>query len=669
MAIAKKAGKKKGSQKKAKNENATRRNDSAAVLTTILGCMVSILVLVAAILLKPLLEKKTSPYGDALTDSESNFTSWPPADPRVGFLVSRACTGSHNLRENSQVYCHPDLRLSKRHFRATRRIEPGEVLFEIPRAMQVWDLDALRDPWIRLHLFEASHRLSGNKVGSEAFLAVYLALQLKRKDEGAKEWDMEILDLAYFDTLYYYKEWKERHPLFDDPDHMKGMLGFSEGYGVLQAYRNMILSEYEAFHDFSEKFRDMVTQREYFTARMNVLTRAVHVGAPGPEHAIKGTFLKDDYSAEQLLKDEIESYKEILGIDLARDGCIALIPIADLFNHHPQNTVEHSYTRTERNPDSALVVRADHRHIEVGFEPLASYGRNLPDAHLFARYGFVNGDGSGPTQVSLAFHHDILKLNISSQYDYLPSTGATTNILDFMKKPVAEYLRFDDGYRDCIPGPSSHPKEAYLKRLKHQHLLKISNSPNYWQIILPARNPFAYPGYTHDKLVIPDPPEPIEFYTRQNLDIGLALSTCRLISLTIDDYSGQAGQLLQDNLNNEDFFLGEGNDSLEYRALKCVRRWLGAGLMNLEGKFGSTRSQKENVLKMNQGSTSVGTRDWGAVNVRLGEMQSLKAAAVIVGAKIVERWGNGTPEGESYVSREEPCPAEYLAFLFKELYL
>ena len=37
--------------------------------------------------------------------------------------------------------------------------------------MQIWDLDALRDPWIKLHLFGASHRSSGNLVGSEAFLA------------------------------------------------------------------------------------------------------------------------------------------------------------------------------------------------------------------------------------------------------------------------------------------------------------------------------------------------------------------------------------------------------------------------------------------------------------------------------------------------------------------
>jgi hypothetical protein len=531
--------------------------------------------------------------------------------------------------------------------------------------MQLWDLDALRDPWIRLHLFEASHRLSGNKVGSEAFLAAYLALQLKQKDDDARHWEMQVLDLAYYDTLYSYDDWKDRHPLLEDPNYMKNLLGFSEGFGVLQAHRNMIISEYEAFSDFSKKFREMITRDEYFAARLNVLTRAIRVGPPGPEQSIKVSFLQNHYSPEQILQDELESYKDILNIDLLKDGCIALVPIVDLFNHHPQNNAGYAYTTTERNRNGAVVVRAEHRHIEAGFEPMISYGRHIPDAHLYARYGFVNGDGSGPAQVSVAYNHDILKLNISSQYDYLPSAGPTTHFLQFLSKPLAEYLRFDDGYRECIPGSTTHPEEAELKRLKHKHLLKSANTPERWQIIVAARNPFAFPGYTHTQLLVAEPPEPIQFYTRENLNLDFPLLTCRLISLAVHDYNGRASQILQDNLMTDDFILAEGNDSLEYRAWNCIRRWLGAGLMTLERKFGSTREEMEEMLKLNQGN-EIGTREWGARNVRLGEMQSLKAAASIVNEKIADKWGYDAPQGDEYMVRDDPCPSEYQSFLFDE---
>ena len=663
--------KKTGKKSKASPAKKSKPGDSGssvATLSTVLGLMVSILVVVAAILIKPLVENVREYtaliFRDLAHDVESNVTTWPPADPRVGFLVSRACFVGFQHTRDDQIYCHPHLRVSQRHFRATKRIEPGEVLFEIPRSMQLWDLQALRDPWIRLHLFEASHRLTGNKVGIEAFLAAYLALQLKRKEDTNRPWELEVLDLSYFDSLYRYDDWNQSHPLLADPKYMKSMLGFSEGFMVLQAHRNMIISEYEAFSDFSKHFREMITKEDYFSARINVLTRAIRVGPPGPEQSIKTPFLQNDYTPEQLLQDEVESYKEILDIDLMKNGCIALVPITDLLNHHPQNNAEYVYTKTERNRNGAVVVRAEHRRVEAGFEPMISYGRHLPDAHLYARFGFVNGDGSGPVQVSLAYHHDILKPNISSQYDYLPLTGPTTKFIEFLNKPLAEYLRYDDGYSDCIPGLNTHPDEATLKRFKHKHLLRIANSPEHWQIIVPARNPFVYPGYTHVQLLLADPPEPIPFYMREHLNFDYPLATCRLISLTVRDYKGRASQILQENLmTDENFLLTEGNDSLEYRAWHCVRRWLEAGLTTLENTFGSTRSEMEAMLQLNLG-TAVGTREWGAANVRLGEMQSLQAAAVVVREKITDRWGFDVPLGDEYIVREEPCPSEYHSYLF-----
>lgn len=672
------AGKKKAASHKKYHKHDSNKNDSnkttpdsTAVLSRVLTAMISLIVLVAAILIKPLMDTNgffsfsTTMLGTENNDYDptADISLWPRPDPKVGFLVSRACLG---IYKQVSIYCHDALLVSQRHFRATRRIEPDEVLFEIPRSLQLWDLDALRDPFIRLHLFEASHRQSGNGVGSEAFLAAYLALQLKRKQDDSRDWNMELLELAYYDVLFSLEDFMEHHPLLGDVDHMKEALGFSEGYGVLQAYRNMILSEYEAFSDFSSKFRELVTRDDYFTARLNVLTRAIRVGPPGPEHAFQGTFLRERYTPEQILRDELESYKDILGIDLEKDGCIALIPIADLFNHHPQNNVEYEFKRTELNKDGAFVVRADNRRIEKGFEPMASYGVGIPDAHLYARYGFVNGDGSGPTQVSLAIYHDILKLNMSSQYDYFPSTGLTSRLFEFIEKPVAEYLRFDDGYSECIPGPNTHPQEADLKLLKHKHLLRIANMPERWQMTVPAANPFSYPNVTHDWPIVLEPPKHIAFYTKANLDVRLPLSTCRIISLITTDLDGEATQILRDNLNNETFVLTEGNDSLEYRSWMCMRRWTGTGLMMLEADSGKLTNEFERVYKLNKGKR-FGSRDWGAANVRLGEMQSLRAVATIFGETVRERWGDSQPDMPEYISREYPCPAENQEFLFDEM--
>jgi hypothetical protein len=88
-------------------------------------------------------------------------------------------------------------------------------------------------------------------------------------------------------------------------------------------------------------------------------------------------------------------------------------------------------------------------------------------------------------------------------------------------------------------------------------------------------------------------------------------------------------------------------------------------LTTLEHTFGSTQSEMEAMRKLNMGPT-VGTREWGAANVRLGEMQSLKAAAVIVREKITDRWGAHVPLGNEFIVREEPCPSEYHSYLFSE---
>lgn len=659
--------KKRGDAKKVKRnpkeEEERLSKNSAVILSRALVLLISALVLIAAILLKPMLEdfasfqRRSSSNSPISEDKppeahlEDDSSRWAPPSGRIGFLISRACQLMH---------CHEGLTLTDRFFRATKKIEPGEVLFRIPRSMQIWDLDALRDPWIRLHLFEARHKLSGNKVGSEAYLAAYLALKLKRFQLSD---DMDPLELAYLDSLLSIEQFRSYHPLLHNATQMKELLGYSESYDILHAYRNMIVSEYEAFNTISEKFAELISRDDYLMARLNVLTRAIRVGPPGPEQVIKGNFLIQDYTDEQLLEDELTAYKHILDIDLANHGSIALIPIADLLNHHPNNNAAYEYKSAPLNKDGALVVTAVTRRIESGFEPMVSYGV-MPDAHLFARYGFVNGDGTAPIVVTLAFHHDILKLNMSHQYHYLPNTGMNSKLSSYLEKSVAEYLRFDDGYAECIPGPNTHPEEAELKLLKHRHLMKIANMPERWTFTVPSRNPYSLPGVTHNVQITRQAPQYMPFYTKNNFQTYLPRSTCRLISLINSDLNGRAAQILRDNLNNDTFIIDEGNDALEYRSLMCMARLMSTGLASMETQ-GSLRSEYDRVMRMNEDG-SFGTLEWSAYHVRFAEMQALQAVSNMVYEKAVEgRKGVRENPPTEYIIMNDACPREYVNFLFE----
>ena len=161
--------------------------------------------------------------------------------------------------------------------------------------------------------------------------------------------------------------------------------------------------------------------------------------------------------------------------------------------------------------------------------------------HYNARYGFVNGDGSGPIQLNLAFHHEMMKLNISNQYDYLPDTGTTPKFRSYQKRGVAKYLKYDDGYAECNSGPSTHPEEAELKSLKLQYLLSIANDYEKWNAILEPRQPKSSPAKSTDipiTLLVP------QYEKNYTIIRGLERlrETCRFISLINDDFNGNALQ-------------------------------------------------------------------------------------------------------------------------------
>jgi hypothetical protein len=134
-----------------------------------------------------------------------------------------------------------------------------------------------------------------------------------------------------------------------------------------------------------------------------------------------------------------------------------------------------------------------------------------------------------PPQTTLAWQVYPIKQLPPSSKNSLPKKktatcptkkGPTTKkVIQFLKKHImAEYhLRFDHGYSECIlvPGLSTHPDKAELKHLKHKHLIQIVNLPKHWQIIIPAQNPYVFPGYTHAQLLLADAPQSILLFYMQ----------------------------------------------------------------------------------------------------------------------------------------------------------
>lgn len=363
--------KKKGQPRKAKeeeNEPLPVPNNRASSLLAPLG----ILIVAIAIGIFHLQQLSVDPITNRELVEKLEPLQLDPPDLDMEIFLYQACR---------VAYCHDSLVLSGRSFRARERIPVGETLVRVPRKMQIWDLDALRDPFIRQNLFQASHKLTGNHLGSEAFLAAYLALELYKLETSPKE--VNPLRQEYLKILPKYDD-LTYHPILWDPVELVEALGLrSSAYGAVQSYRNMVKSEYDAMSEISSEFASMISREDYLVARINVLTRAMNVGPPGHDEAIQTSFMSYDIDSFELIKDEAQAYLDLLGWDLMEHGCFAMIPIADLFNHHRVKHAEYFYDRITPG-NRAFVVASSRRDIERGHEPMISYG-DISDAHLFGR--------------------------------------------------------------------------------------------------------------------------------------------------------------------------------------------------------------------------------------------------------------------------------------------
>jgi hypothetical protein len=430
---------------------------------------------------------------------------------------------------------------------AARPIRAGERLVEIPRRIQFWDLDALRDDFVREELLEARHRRTNNPLCSGAFLAAWLALQINTSPNNNSTDDDNLIRQSYLQLLPSFDDLSGHPILWPNEELVEALGGYSMNYAVAQNYREMVDSEYEALTEVSTTFGEQVSAYDYLAARINVLTRSF---SPGPVAIME----------EDLDEEELDFYKRELNIDFSQ-GCHAMVPILDLLNHHPHPNVVYTYNKEKR----AFVISAK-TTIHAGWELQDSYGK-FTDSHLFAKFGFVNGDGSGYTQASIALFHRMLDLNMNQEFSHLPILEGETNkeLEQYQRRDLRRYLQYDDGYEECIAGPESHPLAFDLKKLKLDHLLQGANDAKRWVIKLTPRSPGSAPIDSSAIAITEKVPEvnPRKF----RLDFSGLVETCRLLSLITSDYDGEAIDVLTNNLGNSSFVVERGSDALEYRAL------------------------------------------------------------------------------------------------------
>jgi hypothetical protein len=213
----------------------------------------------------------------------------------------------------------------------------------------------------------------------------------------------------------------------------------------------------------------------------------------------------------------------------------------------------------------AFMIDAKKSIPSSGWELFDSYGK-FTDSHLFAKFGFLNGDGSGWTQASLALFHRILDTGMDQEFSYLPSNDEAIGVAKtYQRKHLSRYLQYDDGYTDCIKGTDTHPEQFELKKLKLDHLVRIANNRKSWIVNVPPRAPKSQPAESSDVLISEAIPEIDPGTVR--IDFSKLIETCRIISIVNSDYGGKATEVLKNNLRNATFALERDNDSLEYRAV------------------------------------------------------------------------------------------------------
>lgn len=553
-------------------------------------------------------------------------------DPDVQRFLKQICNAA-----DDSVFCHPALIPSRRTQRATRKIKSGEVVLVVPRQLQLWDLDALRDPFIRKELL-AARLMNGEALPNAAFLAAHLAHT--RKLAIHQDSDLNpILKNYLTKVLPSYDDYADFHPILWPEEELVISLGhYSFTFSHVMMFRSLVHDEYDAFTRVSAEFSKLVGRFEYLTARLHVLTRSFGTG-PLP------ITTSASEPPSQLTASEIELYQNVGGLNLEH-GSHAMVPVLDLFDHHASPNVGFSYDAGRE--DFVISALAN---IAPGFEVVDSYGKRT-DSDLFARYGFVNGDGSEWTQASIALWHSV-------------SASGTRRGLEKEKPRILRYLQYDDGYENCIDPLESGEAAWEFKKWKFAYLVSIAGKESRWVAQMSPRDKYSKPGRSTNEPITLDPPPDAHLDRDLQFDGSSLFGTCRLISLTHLDYQGNATELLKDAVNmdssvdGEPFVLPATTDALEYRTQMCIARVASTAM----ARFNTTlEEQRELVARLNH--EAYGTRKWTVEHLRYGEMQTLELLKQVAFSALRKTFGERGVEtarlsdDPAFQMRDRPCHPE-----------
>ena len=568
--------------------------------------------------------------GSGNSSSFSKSTSAAsPINPAVAkFLSKFVC-------QHDKGYCHSSLEPTRRTHKAKHFIPEGTAVLKVPRELQIWDLDAFRDDFVKEELLGTRHGVTNNPIDGGAFLAAYLLRRFvlhPSKKDPLKD---------YYNILPVYSELKETFPTLWEPDAVAKLIEpHSSSFSVIRAYKDMMESEYRSFSQASETFGEQVSETEYYRMRVLVLSRSFGTGPPTTTEG-------------ENIEEEIEHYRETTGVDFSK-GCRAMVPVLDMYNHHAVPNVEWKYDHETQE----VVVKAAPNGIQAGYEVYDSYG-TFTDSHLFAKFGFVNGDGSGYTQVSTATLHRLLDVGLKQQFSYYPEDEEVRGqYIDTQKIILGRYLQFDEGYSYCIEDMTKTPRAYTLKKLKLQHLMRIANQPNRWILNIKPRNRSALPGPTSSKPIMDNAPV-FDYSQLDDLSGGKFMHLCRLIALTAEDFDGEAIKVLEEALTTtkDAIKIEPQSDGLEYRSLVCMHRLTALSMH----RSGNPDLEEEAKYLERLTRRAFGSPRWHAKHVRLGELQSTNLISELAQAGAHEYAMKITDGNASNIPflqpiRNQPCP-------------
>ncbi len=627
---------------------------------------------------------------DYLTNYVCNDSTLPHTEPRSKGISS----GTKNPA--ATAYCHPlhrpqpqrrthDVALTL----SNHTLKKGETVMVLPRHLQIWDLDAMRDPFVSRELFTARHSGTQNALDSGAFLAAFLVRKkliahglwnshdLEEFEETGNRKDNEATNqriFTYLDILPTYKELQEKHPILWEEKELVGLFGkLTTTKHLLKGYQTMILSEFDAFCNASEEFNDNVDKEDYMAMRLNVISRSFGPGLRDEQAWLEEEQVGMHHTLE--LEEELEFYRQKAGIDLLR-GVRAMSPILDTWDHHARPNVQWRY----RAGDRAFVISVADQEIPTGQDIMVSYGR-YTDTHLFSKFGFVNGDGSGYTEASLAIMHPLFDIGMGLQFSYLVAKETTDRGIrmilspkdrDAQKRTMLNYLRYDDGYEECV-SKDDNPDGYQLKLLKLRHLQAIANKYERWTIKIKPRDEGESRPSKSSYIQIMDQPPKFD-KKKVKFDGSKVISTCRLIALTPRDYDGRAIEVLADALlqkNDEEdreyeynFMVERQSAELEYRTLTCLAR-LTTGALELYPS--SVKTDMESIAS---GRFKFQSKEWLGAQVRLGEMQTLEVLRSVAKSGADQMRSAVRKEGmENTVAmrlQRAPCPMDLSVPLLQE---